>query len=436
KVIKLKGGQVLSGLSGSTLLNQRTGKVCGVINRTRNKGSDLGGEAIPTDIIFSEISILKEIHDEFHQVNRKWIELLEFDSEPYASDWSYLDLKRSRLSSYFKALVFLVCTSIKWFFMGFYAPRAFPTETIQKIFEHTFKGNLGEEINKQRKELVFRLNSEVDFEKTGQARIINQLLSQSNVLFTLIEILVDDEQTLASVSRLSWAAELICEQKDLLNELKKKEGNYYPRLENLKKSLPFLESNLDRDMYLKSDRILGKLVAQHTDTYFLLFHSLNNVLVYLVELLKKNPNLGLFFLEILLLYFGRMNFEESYMSQQDKDEVYIKKTNAILQELESMIAKNPKLKILRKTKILLEAVVGEPITGGKYRAWGKTTAFHFSRRCKLYPERARPYEMEKIQCYDSFEEAKQNHNACKTCMNAERKAGSDEYFLGEDYPAE
>ncbi len=153
-------------------------------------------------------------------------------------------------------------------------------------------------------------------------------MSQSDVLFALIEILVDDdEQTLASVSRLSWASELICEQKELLNELKKKEGNYYPRLENLKKSLPFLEFSFDKDMYLKSDRILGRLVAQYTDTNFLLFHSLNNVLVYLVELLRGNPRLGLFFLELFLLYFGDINFEETYMSQQDKDEVYIEKTD-------------------------------------------------------------------------------------------------------------
>ncbi len=167
KIIKLKGGQVLSGLSGSPLLNQRTGKVCGVMRQTRNQGSDLGGEAIPTDIIFSEISTLKELHDEFHQVNRQWIELLKFDSEPFASDWSYLDLKRSRLLSYFKALIFLICTSIKWLFMGFYAPRAFPIETMKKLFEYTFKGRLGKEINNQRKELTFRLDSEVDREKAG-----------------------------------------------------------------------------------------------------------------------------------------------------------------------------------------------------------------------------------------------------------------------------
>ena len=194
-------------------------------------------------------------------------------------------------------------------------------------------------------------------------------------------------------------------------------------------------------MYLRSDRILGKLVAQHTDTNFLLFHSVNNVLVYLIKVLEKSPRLGLFFLDIFFSYFKSTRLESAYMSKQAQDDFYVEKTNAILQELENTIAKNPKLKILRKTKILLESVIGEPIRGGKYRAWGEKTVFHFSRRCKLYPERARPHEMKRIRCYESFEEARKKHNACKICVTAERKAAeqeaiADEYFLGEDYPGE
>jgi Trypsin-like peptidase domain len=41
--IKLKMGQVRPGLSGSPLLNFRTGKVCGVIKFTRSRSTDLGG---------------------------------------------------------------------------------------------------------------------------------------------------------------------------------------------------------------------------------------------------------------------------------------------------------------------------------------------------------------------------------------------------------
>ena len=36
-----------SGFSGAPLLNRRTGAVCGIIRRTRNEETDLGGYAIP-----------------------------------------------------------------------------------------------------------------------------------------------------------------------------------------------------------------------------------------------------------------------------------------------------------------------------------------------------------------------------------------------------
>lgn len=46
-LLKFKGGQVQDGLSGAPLLNRRTGAVCGIIRRTRNEETDLGGYAIP-----------------------------------------------------------------------------------------------------------------------------------------------------------------------------------------------------------------------------------------------------------------------------------------------------------------------------------------------------------------------------------------------------
>ena len=43
ELIKFKGTQVLPGISGSPLLNRRTGAVCGIIKRTRGDQGDLGG---------------------------------------------------------------------------------------------------------------------------------------------------------------------------------------------------------------------------------------------------------------------------------------------------------------------------------------------------------------------------------------------------------
>ncbi len=58
-LIKFKEGQVRPGFSGSPLLNLRTGKVCGIINKTLDRSSDLGGKGVPTSVIFTYFPELK-----------------------------------------------------------------------------------------------------------------------------------------------------------------------------------------------------------------------------------------------------------------------------------------------------------------------------------------------------------------------------------------
>ncbi|MGK7899478.1 MAG: trypsin-like peptidase domain-containing protein [Xenococcus sp. (in: cyanobacteria)] len=58
-LIKFKEGQVRPGFSGSPLLNLRTGKVCGIINQTRDRSLDLGGKGVPVSVIFQHFSELK-----------------------------------------------------------------------------------------------------------------------------------------------------------------------------------------------------------------------------------------------------------------------------------------------------------------------------------------------------------------------------------------
>jgi hypothetical protein len=57
---KLKGGQVRPGLSGAPLLNRHTGWVCGVLKRTRDRASDLGGQAIPAAAVFDAFPELRD----------------------------------------------------------------------------------------------------------------------------------------------------------------------------------------------------------------------------------------------------------------------------------------------------------------------------------------------------------------------------------------
>jgi hypothetical protein len=72
RLIKFKGTQVLPGISGSPLLNRRTGAVCGIVKRTRGEASDMGGLAVRTQLLlelFPDVAIRNRI---FHEVNQLW----------------------------------------------------------------------------------------------------------------------------------------------------------------------------------------------------------------------------------------------------------------------------------------------------------------------------------------------------------------------------
>jgi hypothetical protein len=68
-------GQVRPGISGSLLLNQRTGKVCGMVKFTRDRSFNLGGGAIPTRVILEQWPQLRKLQQEFHQ--REGIQAVE-----------------------------------------------------------------------------------------------------------------------------------------------------------------------------------------------------------------------------------------------------------------------------------------------------------------------------------------------------------------------
>ena len=71
-LLKFREGEARPGFSGAPLLNLNTGGVCGVVQTTR--GSDIGGRAIPTSIVFQELPGLKDQQQQFHQQDKRWAE--------------------------------------------------------------------------------------------------------------------------------------------------------------------------------------------------------------------------------------------------------------------------------------------------------------------------------------------------------------------------
>jgi len=63
-------------VSGAPLLNRRMGKVCGIVKFTRDRSIDLGGGAVPTSVIVTELGKLKQLQRTFHKRDRRWQQLI------------------------------------------------------------------------------------------------------------------------------------------------------------------------------------------------------------------------------------------------------------------------------------------------------------------------------------------------------------------------
>lgn len=87
-LLKLKQGQARPGLSGAPLLNERTGGVCGVVKRSRDKSTDLGGRAVGITLALSQWPTLLESNNAFHARNASWVSLMPATARPANEiDW-------------------------------------------------------------------------------------------------------------------------------------------------------------------------------------------------------------------------------------------------------------------------------------------------------------------------------------------------------------
>jgi hypothetical protein len=95
RLIKFKYGQVQPGFSGSPLLNRRTGAVCGIIKRTRDKRQDLGGYGIRTATLFAAFEEVPRLNQAAHKADHRWMDKLTTEQrrlvQPEAVDLQWLE---------------------------------------------------------------------------------------------------------------------------------------------------------------------------------------------------------------------------------------------------------------------------------------------------------------------------------------------------------
>lgn len=75
KFLKFKAGQVRPGFSGAPILNERTGRVCGLIKFTRDLSSDLGGGGIPLTQLYEFNPSIARFNDSWNRRHSQWRDL-------------------------------------------------------------------------------------------------------------------------------------------------------------------------------------------------------------------------------------------------------------------------------------------------------------------------------------------------------------------------
>ncbi len=395
-------------LNGSPILNQRTGKVCGIVH-TPTQNSGYRGEAVPMGVIFAEFPALSILQKEYHCQDNRWTTLLHPDLEALNADWSYYNKGWIRREQSIRAMLFLLRTASQWALIGARMRHVFPWRSIISLIKATFRGTLGSEIQRQYHQITRQLTSTIDPHSTSQPRALHRLDAQSWVVSSLMEMLITPEQDYASSSRLLWMLEILQEQRVYVQTLKRMPGNFYPQLEEFKRRWKLLEHD---DKYIDTSRVLSGLINRNTDTNFSLWYTIKFFLKDFVQDLAQNSKLSAHGLERL--------FNVLVVNLRHAVPAPTASVEDLLRDLEEEVRLNPDLKVLQKVQILMTSVSGEVVQGGNYRALKGSGTYHFSAKCKLYPERAQAEEMARIICYDTEAEARQQHKPCKNCLTAER----------------
>jgi hypothetical protein len=135
-------------LNGSPILNQRTGKVCGIVH-TPTQNSSYRGEAVPMGMIFAEFPALSILQKEYHCQDNRWTTLLHPDLEALNADWSYYNKGWIRREQSIRAMLFLLRTASQWALIGARMRHVFPWRSLISLIKATFRGTLGSEIQRQ-----------------------------------------------------------------------------------------------------------------------------------------------------------------------------------------------------------------------------------------------------------------------------------------------
>jgi hypothetical protein len=425
---KLKSGEVDFGFSGSAVLNRLTGGVCALVQRSRGIDTDLGARAIAANVILEKIPDLSEWQKTYHYSDLRWISSLPWDIEALDSDWKILNLKRKKLKRYFSVMWFLFKTFIIWSIFGRLTNNSFPIAELRKLFWRAKAGKLGEELKAQ-KEALQELRSCEYLDTDLSAEELNNLESRCWLIVEAIEI-GSSHRGSKEASRIFRTVEVLDEQRTEILDFIESEEKDFPKWgwvqSRWKDAVSVIIARTAVD-YNQTEEVLNRLIFECVE-------ELTQISEYATEILDQSY----FDLhENLNFYFSSHSYVATILSKAlpDMSHLIDLSTEKILGELDREIYKNPTLKLLLKTRILVDfasqriheestveiiSMDDKPPIRVRQRlnsaGAGNKNRYHFHSKCDRYPKIEKPGE--KVLCFDTFEDAEaQNHKPCNTCEN-------------------
>lgn len=220
-LLKFKEAQIEGGLSGGALINLSTGKACGMVKETRGSTSAAGGGAIPTHVILEQLPELRELQQEFHRGDRRWVDVLEAMTDVSLERLS----PAGRIFSYLKVFILIFSTLIFWLLIGYLADYSFPYGQALNLLSGCFTGKVEAKLNNLKREFQ---NTDFISQKSSEKQIkkLNNLNSKALFYISILEgFSTENSENRESVAK---AIELIKRRKEEITEefLESSPANY------------------------------------------------------------------------------------------------------------------------------------------------------------------------------------------------------------------
>jgi hypothetical protein len=418
-IYKLKSGEVGFGFSGSPVLNRHTGAVCCMISASRCIDTFLGARATPISVVTNKLPKLLELQAKFHfSINNEWVFLLSYNTEAVASDWKILNLSKSRLKNYFATIWFLAKTLFVWTLFGRIVSYSFPIEELKHLFWKARAGKLGEELCMLANSLKMQ-KSYFSYASNISPEQLNYIDSKYWLVTEIIEI-ASPKSVSKEISRIFQTVEALDEDRTEIIEIKERERKGFERWESLKGTWEkFSDSASGRlySDYRSTEDLLNQLIFQHVNQCTSIIKNIE----ILFSKMNVDSSSNLYFYST---YRGRIldMLSEYVLEASNFIDTSVRQ---IQYSLDKAVKKNPTLKLLLKTKILVDlaaqrtepeeiSISNRPPIRVKQSI--NKNKYHFHADCDRYPKIEKKGEL--VLCFETREEAeKDGYEACTICLN-------------------